>query len=279
MDKKTGIFDARVVVKEIGDGPNGNGEFEAILSVPTLDRDGEVIDAKAFDPLPVDGIVIHKDHIFSVDTAVAWAGVSYEGDQLKARGYFSSDADSQVVRGKVREGIVRTMSVGFMDATRKSVDGTPHITQGELLEASFVSVPSNREATILSAKSAVAAVAAQGARSYKSLVGSYEERRDQLRDAIQSNHPDAWWVTVLATYDDTVVYQVDDETTYQASYMLSDGSLSLEAGEPVEVAEVLAPAKSAPDPEIAAAPAAVSPADVAVRLAVARAQADAASVL
>lgn len=281
METKSGIFDAAITVKDLGDGDSGNGEFEAVLSVPTLDRDGEVIDGKAFDPLPTDGIVIHKDHVMSVDSAVAWADVSYVGDQLIARGRYGSDPDSQVIRQKVNDRLIRTMSVGFMDATRKNVDGTPHITKGELLEASFVSVPSNRQAVILSAKSAAAAVENGKARTYKRLAGSHEERADQLRDAIQANHPDAWWVTVLATYDDSVVYQVDDETTYQASYMLSDGALSLDAGAPVEVAEVLAPAKSAPDPEnTAAAPApAVSPADVAVRVAVARAQADAASVL
>ncbi len=39
-----------------------------------------------------------------------------------------------------------------MDTTRADVDGVPHITKAELLEASFVSVPSNREAAILAVK-------------------------------------------------------------------------------------------------------------------------------
>ena len=34
------------------DGEDANGSFEVILSAPTLDRDGEVIDAEAFEPLP-----------------------------------------------------------------------------------------------------------------------------------------------------------------------------------------------------------------------------------
>jgi hypothetical protein len=41
-----------------------------------------------------------------------------------------------------------------MAATRSDQDGIPHITGAELLEASFVSVPSNREAAILAVKSA-----------------------------------------------------------------------------------------------------------------------------
>ena len=38
-----------------------NGEFDVILSAPTLDRDGEVIDSKVFDPLP-DHITFDIDH-------------------------------------------------------------------------------------------------------------------------------------------------------------------------------------------------------------------------
>lgn len=278
MESKSGIFDARATVKEVGDG-SGAGEFEAILSVPSLDRDGEVIDAKAFEPLPPEGIVIHKDHNFSVDSAVAWANVAYQGDQLVARGFFSSDPDSQIVRTKVKEGIIRTMSVGFMDATRKSVDGTPHITGGELLEASFVSVPSNRDAMILSAKSAVGAVESDRARHYKTLDGSLEQRTELLTQAIYSNHADAWYVRIVGTYDDSVIYRINDDATLQASYQFTDGALTLEAGAAVDVAEVLAPAKSAPVPDLAAAPAAADPAQVLTRTAVARAEADALSVL
>jgi HK97 family phage prohead protease len=141
-----------VTVKDAGEG-KGHGEFEAILSAPTLDRDGEVVAPKAFDPLP-ESIVIHVDHAFGVKTAVARAVPRYEGDLLLARGFFGSDPDSQAVRQKVKDGIITTMSVGFMNAKREDVDGVPHVIKGELLEASFVSVPSNREALVLAAKAA-----------------------------------------------------------------------------------------------------------------------------
>jgi len=142
MEKRTALFE----VKALTDDPNG--EFEAVLSVPTVDRDGEVIDAKAFEPLPGE-IPIHKFHDFS--SPVATAVPFYDGDVLKARGNFDPDADSQAIRSKVGRSI-RFMSVGFMAATRSTADGVPHITKAELLEASFVSVPSNREAAILAVK-------------------------------------------------------------------------------------------------------------------------------
>lgn len=142
------------------DSANPDGEFEAILSMPTLDRDGEVIDARAFEPLP-ETIPVHKFHDFN--SPVAIARPYYDGDVLKASGTFDPDPDAQTIRAKVGRSI-GYMSVGFMDAKRSDVDGVPHITKAELLEASFVSVPSNRQAAILAAK-AYEAEAKLGARN------------------------------------------------------------------------------------------------------------------
>ena len=147
VSKHVALFEVKAVTK---DGSDPNGEFEAILSMPTLDRDGEVIDARAFEPLPAE-LPIHKYHDFSAP--VATAVPFYDGDVLKARGVFDPDADSQAIRQKVGRSI-RYMSVGFMAAKRADVEGVPHITKAELLEASFVSVPSNREAAILAVKDA-----------------------------------------------------------------------------------------------------------------------------
>jgi HK97 family phage prohead protease len=145
MEKRVALFEVKAI-----DGADPHGEFEAILSVPTVDRDGEVIDGRAFEPLPAQ-IPIHRFHDFS--SPVATATPFYEGDVLKARGTFDPDPESQAIRQKVGRSI-RYMSVGFMAATRSDQDGVPHITRAELLEASFVSVPSNREAAILAVKGA-----------------------------------------------------------------------------------------------------------------------------
>jgi HK97 family phage prohead protease len=143
MKKRIALFEVKAL-----DGSDPTGEFEAILSVPTVDRDGEIIDGRAFEPLPAE-IPIHKFHDFS--SPVASATPFYEGDVLKARGTFDPDPESQAIRAKIGRSI-RYMSVGFMAATRADQDGVPHITRAELLEASFVSVPSNREAAILAVK-------------------------------------------------------------------------------------------------------------------------------
>lgn len=136
-------------VKAIADSESAFGEFEAILSAPTLDRDGEVIDAKAFEPLPA-SIPVHAFHDFH--DPIGRGVPSYEGDVLVLRGKFASTPRAQEIRALVAEGVIANMSVGFMSAERELKDGVPHVTEGEILEGSFVSIPSNRESAVLMAK-------------------------------------------------------------------------------------------------------------------------------
>lgn len=139
-----------VAVKSVSDA--GSGRFEAIASAPTLDRDGEVIAKGAFNPLP-DTVPIHVDHRMSSEGLVGSARPFYSGDNLLVRGTFAGTARGQEVRQLVKEGHLNRMSVGFMDARKsKAPDGTTIITKAELLEVSFVTVSSNREAMVLAAK-------------------------------------------------------------------------------------------------------------------------------
>lgn len=130
-----------------------NGEFDVILSAPTLDRDGEVIDAKVFDPLP-EHITFDIDHGMSTATTVGSGKPEYLPDgRLRVKGTYSSIPRAQEVRTLVREGHIRTTSVAFMGAVREEKDGVPHIVKAELLNGAFVPIPSNRESVVLSAKS------------------------------------------------------------------------------------------------------------------------------
>lgn len=147
------------------------GEFEAILSAPTLDRDGEVIEKGAFEPLP-ESIPVHAFHDFHDPVGVGRP--FYEGDVLKLRGYFASTPRAQEIRTLVTEGVIGAMSVGFMGADRKDVEGVPTISKAEILEGSFVSIPSNREAAVLVAK------------QYEEKVGARNSASDASR--IQSAH-------------------------------------------------------------------------------------------
>ena len=150
--KNFGIVDVDIKATT-GDDGVADGSFEAILSAPTVDRDGEVIDPKAFEPLP-DHITIDIDHGMTVGTTVGSGVPYYEGDTLMFRGTFSSIPRAQEVRTLVTEGHIRKMSVAFMNANRENDpdDERPHIRRAELLNAAIVPIPSNREASILAAK-------------------------------------------------------------------------------------------------------------------------------
>lgn len=134
------------------DDGSGVGEFDVILSAPTLDRDGEVIDAKVFEPLP-EHITFDIDHGMSTATTVGSGKPFYDGDVLRVKGTYSSIPRAQEVRTLVREGHIRTTSVAFMGAEREEKDGVTHIKRAELLNGAFVPIPSNRESVVLSAKS------------------------------------------------------------------------------------------------------------------------------
>lgn len=135
-----------------------DGTFEAIMSAPTLDRDGEVVDALAFAPLPAK-ITVDIDHAMSVRSVVGSGEPFYDDSGvLKIRGRFASTPLAQEVRTLVKEGHVDRMSVTFRAAQRGiGEDGIQHVTKGELLNVAFVVIPSNREAAVLAAKMAAAA--------------------------------------------------------------------------------------------------------------------------
>jgi hypothetical protein len=149
-----------------------------------------------------------------------------------------------------------------MGAKRTVKDGVPHIEKAELLNGAFVPVPSNREAAILVAKGMTNGERPTPER--KSLDGSLEQRRDLLREAIRAAHADAWWTTIVGTFDDHVVYEVETPegvANFQATYTIDDGVVTLGTAEAVQITEVVAPAKAADapgnkstaDPEIPAA--------------------------
>jgi hypothetical protein len=143
-------------VKAIDDG-DPNGAFEVILSAPTLDRDGEVLDFRCFDPLPKH-ITFDIDHGLSTATTVGSGEPRYEDGVLKVSGTFSSIPRAQEVRTLVAEGHIRTTSVAFMAPQREVKDGVTHIVSAEILNGAFVPVPSNRESVVLAAKSHLEAV-------------------------------------------------------------------------------------------------------------------------
>lgn len=138
-------------VKDLGSAEDFPGTFEVVLSTPEVDRDGESVAAKAFEPLP-DFISFDIDHGMSVATTVASGTPRYDGDKLKVAGTWSSIPEAQKVRTLVREGHVRSTSVAFMGAQYETREGVPTIVKAEILNGAFTPIPSNRGANVISAK-------------------------------------------------------------------------------------------------------------------------------
>jgi len=253
MTIKTTSFALAEVKSATTDDPNG--AFEAVLSAPTLDRDGEVIDAGAFDPLP-SRITIDMDHGLSMATTVGSGTPYYDGDVLKISGTFASIPRAQEARALVAEGHISTMSVAFMGAQKtKAKDGPSHVTKAELLNAAFVAVPSNRDALVLSAKAMndkagarnskadaqmiqavhdhAAALGADcsGAKSIgrrvdtkTTVAGSYEDRQEDIQEALVEANTGA----IRAAYPNAdpgeygwlihIVATFDDRVVYQIGW-------------------------------------------------------------
>lgn len=264
-----------------------NGSFEVILSAPTLDRDGEIIDAKAFEPLP-DHVTFDIDHGMSVATTVGSGAPRYnEKGQLVVAGTYSSIPRAQEVRTLVREGHIRTTSVAFMDAKRVTdKSGVTHITQAELLNGAFVPIPSNRESLVIGAKEYALKVGARNSEkdverlqsihdmsvengascSGKSVrvIGAVRkfaggltanDLRESLTAALREAHGgEEVWVWVRDFAEDWVVFEVEDAEhgmrLFRQPYAAEDGAVALSGSpDPVTVRVTYVPAGEKPDEE------------------------------
>lgn len=128
-------------------GPNGG--FTAVLSTPSLDRDGDRLEREEWqEPLP-DRLPLDIDHGMTVaDTVGSFVPYFDEAGRLLMDAYFASTPKAQDARTLVNEGHIRSVSVAFMtDKSKKA--GEP---RREILNAGIVAIPSNRDAQILDSK-------------------------------------------------------------------------------------------------------------------------------
>lgn len=264
------------------------GSFVATLSVPILDRDKEIVDPFAGDPLP-DYISIDIDHAMSVEKTVASGTPSYDANGvLQFTGTYASHPLAQMVRSLVDERHIRNISVAMHNVVREidEKDGFVHVRKYELLNAGIVAIPANT-ATLISASKALqkfadahegTIVPAVGKRDIKSVVGSFEHQRELLDKALRANYPTADWVWVRATFPDAVVFDMGTagiEATYKVEYTVDDDEILFGDASQVELAEVVLPTKSItdtnPETKAAAADAAAATSPAVVEVAKARA--------
>ena len=128
------------------------GGFVAVASTASVDRDGEVILPGAFNPLPA-SLPVHINHTANVRDLVARARPYYEGGRLMIEARFASTSAAQDARTLVTEGILDSVSVVFFAAKKEQRAGVPTIVSGELLAVDLVTIPSNRDALVMSSRS------------------------------------------------------------------------------------------------------------------------------
>lgn len=130
---------SKVNLKEV----KGEGEFEVIATTEGTDRDGEVIMVKGwdFENFMKNPVVLFGHDYWSLPIG-AVTSIDVQDDKVVAKGVFARTEEGQKARMLYEDGILRTVSVGFIPKERNG----NVITKAELLELSFVPVPSNPEA-------------------------------------------------------------------------------------------------------------------------------------
>ncbi len=153
MEIKSYHVDVKVDQGDDEFGPYGG--FTAIISDPSVDRDGEKVMKGAFDPLP-EWVPIDINHSRDVLDTVGSASLSYAGDKIVARAEFAATAKAQEIRTLMKGKHIRGVSVMFANAQRgdRGADGAVPILKAELVKFGVVDVPSNRNAQALLVKEA-----------------------------------------------------------------------------------------------------------------------------
>lgn len=122
---------------------SGDGEFEVVATTEGVDRDGEVIKVSGWDftNFKKNPVLLWGHDYYSMPIG-AVTEIKVEGTSVIAKGVFAKSERAQEVRSLYDDGFIKTVSVGFIPLEKNG----PMITKAELLELSFVSVPSNPDA-------------------------------------------------------------------------------------------------------------------------------------
>ena len=136
---------------KISDMREENGIFEVIATSEDVDRHGEIIRIDGWDIANYlkNPIILFGHDYNELDNVVGRAtDIRFDGTKMIVCGMFASaDANpkAQQLRKLYDEGIIKTVSVGFIPLERDPHDASA-ITRAELLELSFVPIPANPKA-------------------------------------------------------------------------------------------------------------------------------------
>lgn len=148
LQKKLEDAIAKEALTVEGKKPVGEGTFEVIATNEAVDRDGEVLKVSGwnFSNFMKNPILLFGHNYWEMQTIIgAVTEVEVVNGNVVARGVFARTPEGQLARQLYEDGILKTVSVGFIPLERQG----NVITKAELLELSFVPVPSNPQALSL----------------------------------------------------------------------------------------------------------------------------------
>lgn len=142
LAKKAAKALSKVSIKEPD--ADSRGTFEVVMTAETVDRDGEIISVEGLDlkTYQKKNPVLLWAHRFMDPPIGKVTEITQDGTKLVAKGFFAGTKFAQEIRQLYDEGVLNSVSIGFIPLEREGNT----ITKAELLELSFVPVPSNREA-------------------------------------------------------------------------------------------------------------------------------------
>lgn len=130
---------------------SSDGEYFATLyDASELDRDGESVGVASVTARESISLQIDHDHSVLRTIGVV-TNIRAHGKRLRGRLQFAPEGVSEVadqVRRQVAAGVTGSVSIGFMAEPVKAKEGHIIWRNAELLELSFVSVPSSRGARV-----------------------------------------------------------------------------------------------------------------------------------
>lgn len=135
---------ATIKIKEV----KGSGTFKVIATTSDVDRDGEsiLVEGWTFENFMKNPIMLFGHNYWDMHAIVGAAtSVTIQGKDVVVEGMFADTEEGQYIRKLYDDGILKTVSVGFIPLERQG----NVITKAELLEVSFVPVPANPEALSL----------------------------------------------------------------------------------------------------------------------------------
>lgn len=262
-DLRTG---ASVPVTELrfGNGPDLDGTFEGYLSVHGVtDSYGTRMmpgcwRAGGLDDKPYALLWMHDP------TQVVGTFTAKEDERgLLIAGRFDATDEGQRARTRAQSGSAPGLSVGFVLEQTLADDPNgitvARLVEGSLITARMASTPGAqvtgvRQATIVAGSTRAAADMEQ--RAVAPIAGSYEERREQLAEAVHAwalgrlgepAQDNDWYAYVEASFPDSVVATVarwtpeSSRETFRFDYTVTDGRPTLGDPEAVEITAKVEP--------------------------------------